>query len=322
MCMSRSWMRVISSSAKKDTHSPLFRAYLVNLERRSFSPRTIETYADCLRMLSRWMGTARRREVRRLTLEDLRAFQVWLSELVSARGRPYAAARQAYHISVVRSFFAWLRAQREILVDPALSLRYPKLPRRLAREVLSEEELGRLLAQPNGSPWGLRDAVALRLLVLCGLRVSELAGVDVKDVDLGQRELLVRRGKGARERLVFFNAGTRVRLARYLVEARPRLARRREPALLVGQKGRRLQVSGIQNAVRRYALAAGLDRRISPHSLRHTFCTLLLRHGANMKVIADLAGHRSMATTARYARVEIGQLGEVYRSAHPRGGGC
>jgi integrase/recombinase XerD len=143
----------------------------------------------------------------------------------------------------------------------------------------------------------------------------------VDDVSLPGRELVIRGGKGGKDRLTFFDKGTRQQLARYLVKSRPFLARKEETALIVNDHGRRLQDEQLGRLVRTHAERAGIGRPVTPLTLRHSFCTNLLRHGANLKVIAELAGHGSLNTTAGYTRVDIGELSAVYRSAHPRSGG-
>ncbi len=156
----------------------------------------------------------------------------------------------------------------------------------------------------------------LRLFVFSGPRVRELAGVNVEDISLGERELVIRKGKGRRERIAFFDRDTQDVLGRYLARVRPRLVRGGEAALLVGKKGRRMPPYKLRRLVKTYG--AKIGRSITPHSLRRTFCTLMLRVGVNLKAIAEMAGHERISTTARYTNVDVAELARVYGSTHPR----
>jgi integrase/recombinase XerD len=291
---------------------------LAHLVRRNASERTVTLYGVCLAKLKAWAAATLGRDLRGLRSRDLFEYQVWLSRALSRRGRRYSVGHQAAHISVIRSFYRYLHEEAIVTPDPAKSLQLPRQPKRLHRDILAREELKRLLAQPDDSVLGLRDRVLLRIMALSGLRVSELVALDLDDVDLDEREILVRSGKGGRDRLVFFDVGTRRHLYRYLRRSRPRLAAHDAPALLLSVSGRRLGTVTPGRRLARHARAAGIARRITPHSLRRTFCTLMHRYGANIKVVGELAGHRSLATTARYTRVDIEDLARVYRAAHPR----
>ncbi len=296
----------------------VFRSYLDHLRRRNLSPRTVETYEDCLATFGRWLAGAGGLDLCRATGNDLSGFQVWLSQQVLRSGRVFSPAHQAKHIATVRGLYRFLHCEGLLPGDPARDLRYPKLAQRIRRDVLSWAELQRLLAVPTGRPRGLRDGAALRLLAMSGLRASELIALDFGDICTESREVRVRKGKGARDRLSFFDPATGRHLARYLRRGRPALARHGESALIVGDAGRRLKPFQLRGLVR--FRARRLGRAVTPHALRHTFCTQLLRAGANLKAIADLAGHASVGTTARYARVNIAELAEAYLAAHPRSG--
>jgi integrase/recombinase XerC len=266
-----------------------------------------------LGVFRRWLEEAGVGSPRHVTPGDLCSFQVWLARDYERRLSP---GRQAYYAAVLRSFYRHLSGERLVLADPAKTLRGPKLPRRIHRDVLTPRELLSLVERPDGSVLGLRDGAALRVLAFSGLRASELVGLDCEDVNLNDREIVVRGGKGAKDRLVFFDIGTRTHLARYLEAARPALAGPEESALVVDDPGRRMSVHRLRDLVKRHA--SGMPKAVTPHSLRRTFCTLMLKAGANLKVIAELAGHARLSTTARYTKVDIAELSAVYRAAHPR----
>jgi site-specific recombinase XerD len=296
-----------------DKRHPAFRSYCKHLRRRSLSDRTVETYGDCLLTFARWLEEQGIGSPLHVTANDLEAFRIWL---VTEYERRVSPTRQSTYIAVLRAFYRFLAAEQMILADPARALRYPKLKKRIHRDVLTPRELKRILACPDNTPRGLRDRVALRLLALSGPRVSELAGIDVEDVSLKDRELVIRKGKGSKQRLAFFDRDTQAHLARYLMQARPRLATDGERALVVDNKGRRADVLFLRRMVKGYGTV--VRKAISPHSFRRTFCTLMLKAGANLKVISELAGHALLSTTARYTKVDIAELAQVYRDAHPR----
>ena len=289
--------------------------YCKHIVRRNFSARTIESYAGCLRIFGRWLCEAGIESPRHATAADLGSFQVWLAREYERRVSP---GRMAYYTAVIRSFYGFLHAERLVLSDPSKELRNPKQPRRISQDVLTPKELRRLLKSPDDTPGGLRDRAALGILAFSGLRASELVGLDCLDVNVEDREIIVRGGKGRKDRLVFFDSDTGACLARYLTQARTRLARDGENAFVVNDHGERMGVRVLREMVRRHA--SGIPKTITPHSLRRTFCTLMLKAGANLKVISELAGHSKLSTTARYTKVDIAELAAVYRAGHPRGG--
>jgi integrase/recombinase XerC len=184
---------------------------------------------------------------------------------------------------------------------------------------LSEEEMaGFLDIPPSGRPLDLRDRAILELLYASGIRVGELVGISLEDANL--RERLVRvRGKGKKERLVPFGRTAAERLSAYL-RVRPELAGDRigEKALFLNYQGRRLTARSVERIVDKYIRLTAVKRRISPHSLRHSFASHLLSRGADLRVIQELLGHESLATTQKYTHLNLGQLMDVYRKSHPR----
>lgn len=317
--MAASEISRFSRFSGEDTLNAQFSSYVVHLENKNLSPRTVETYGDCLLTFCRWMAAEGKETLGRLTSADLQDFQIWLSrEYKRGRGGRFSGSHQAKHIAVVRDFFRFLQAECQVLGNPAGSIRYPKLKRKLRRDVLTAEELRKLLDVPVRDAKGMRDMLAIRLLALSGLRASELCALDVEDVNIAEREIIIRGGKGNKDRLTFCDEGTRELLTGYLAQAWHRLIEEDTQALILGNGGGRLHYHELRAAVKKMARAAGIRKHITPHSLRHTFCTLLLTHGCNLKVIAELAGHASLGTTARYTRVDIRELAEVYHHAHPR----
>jgi len=247
---------------------------------------------------------------RSVTLEtieavDSRQVRAWLASL---HGRGLDATSIARKLAAVRSWMRFLARRGRLQRNPALDVRGPRLGRKLV-SFLPMDESEALL--DDGS-LGARDRAVLELLYATGLRVSELAGLTVADVDAETRTLRVV-GKGRKERIVPFGAKAARALEAYLV-----IRGTRNGPLFVGARGRALAVRSIYELVRRRARASGITPRVSPHTLRHTFATHLLDRGADLRLIQDLLGHSRLSTTQRYTHVGSAQLMKVYNQAHPR----
>lgn len=236
--------------------------------------------------------------------------------LFSLRRQGRSPATVARRLAALRSFYRFLTREGRVPADPTEDVAAPKRGERLPK-VLSVEEVVRLLEQPDPStPEGLRDRAALELLYSSGLRVSELVGLDVGDVDL-EAELVRVVGKGNRERVVPLGTHAVRALETYLKLGRPHLARSAGP-LFVGRAGRRLSRQWVWALLRRYARAAGITRRVTPHVLRHSFATHLLEGGADLRSVQELLGHANIATTQVYTHLSRPHLREVFDRSHPR----
>jgi site-specific recombinase XerD len=217
-------------------------------------------------------------------------------------------------LSSLRGYYRFQGAQagREAAVaNPFAGMRSLKVPERLPSFLL-EREMEQVIERPADSLWELRDRLILELLYATGCRVSELAGMDLTDLDLKGRSIRVR-GKGGRERVVFFGASAGQVLREYLLARAPRQGR----GLLVNRRGERLTVRGIQGIVDKALRASGLDKPASPHTFRHSFATHLLNRGRDIRLVQELLGHSRLATTQIYTHLDIERLAEEYRLAHP-----
>ena len=205
-------------------------------------------------------------------------------------------------VSTVRRFYLYLELAGHLEASPFQGVKGPRRPRRLP-SFLSNEDVSALVSAPEtDTPLGLRDRALMELLYAAGVRVSELVGLNTADVALRDGVLRVR-GKGRKERVVLIGRPARRALAAYLREGRPHLAVGAEAALFLNHKGGRLSARGAQGLVRKYALAAGLDQRVFPHLLRHTFATHMLEGGADLRVLQELLGHASINSTQIYTHV-------------------
>src|ERR671936_153453 len=248
---------------------------------------------------------------------DLSAFLAQLA--AGGDGRPpVAAATLQRKAACMRSFYRHLR--REVIVehDPTADLRAPRKSQRLP-QVLTRDEVARLLGAPRGTdPAALRDRALLELMYACGLRASEAIGLDVRDVDL-ERGVLRARGKGSKERIVPIGREAVAAARVYLDRGRPAfVGLGDEPRLFVNRRGGGLTRQGLYKIVQRYARAVGLDDRMSPHTLRHTFATHLLAGGCDLRAVQEMLGHADIATTQIYTHLSAERLKDVYFQAHPR----
>ena len=262
----------------------------------------------------------------RLRLADmdrlmLRGYLAWLVTVGRDGTNGYARVSVARKLSALRSFYRFLVQEgmfRSTPVPSGRSFRL-KLEKPLPR-FLGRREVTRLMETPgDATPVAIRDGAILEVLYSCGVRLAEIQGLNVRDVNLSQREMLVR-GKGSKERWVVFGKPAVASLTRYLGESRPLLAIGPDPALFLNRYGKRLSRRSFELLVRRYAARSGARAGVHPHTLRHTFATHLLDGGADLRVIQELLGHTSPTTTQVYTHVTMREALSAYLTNHPRSG--
>lgn len=278
---------------------------------KNASPHTVRAYRTDLDSYLAW---AERVGVDPLT-PGHRALRRYLGELDQAK---YARRTVARRLSSVRSLFAYAVDGGFLASDPASVLRTPTVGRSLPR-VMPEDLVGLLLDTPSqGTPQGLRDRAVLELLYAAGLRVSELCGLDIADVDL-PRGLVTVMGKGSKERIVPIHRAAVSVLRSYLAEARPALLGTGiSGALFVSSRGNRMSPDAIRTMLKRHVDAVGADHGLSPHAFRHSFATHLLDAGADLRTVQELLGHVALSTTQIYTHVSTRRLQDVHSRAHPR----
>jgi integrase/recombinase XerC len=234
--------------------------------------------------------------------------------LVRLREAGIATASVTRKVSTIRGFYRFLVREGKLAANPLAAVSAPKRERRLPT-ILSRADLVALVeAADEDTPLGLRNRAILELMYAAGIRLSEIVALDLSHLDLAERRLLVR-GKGNKERIVLIGAPAERALERYLKRARGQLAAPGERALFVNRRGNRLSGRYVQEIVRRYALRAGLDQRVFPHLLRHSFATHLLDGGADLRVVQELLGHSSASTTQIYTHVTEERQREVMKQA-------
>jgi integrase/recombinase XerD len=242
-----------------------------------------------------------------------------LSAFLAARSRQGLSARsQARLLSAMRGLFAYLVAEKLVRADPTELVDAPRPVKKLP-VVLSRDEVLALLSAPDEeSPRGIRDAAMLHTMYAAGLRVSELVSLSLGDVNL-ETGFVQAFGKGGKRRIVPLGAPARRRIERWRLEVRPRWAPDSSRALFVTHLGKPMTRQGFFELVRRYALAAGIGRPLSPHKLRHSFATHLLLGGADLRAVQTMLGHADITTTQVYTHVTGDHLGRVHGTYHPRG---
>ncbi|HUA75338.1 MAG TPA: site-specific tyrosine recombinase XerD [Solirubrobacteraceae bacterium] len=288
-----------------------FLAYL-ELE-RGLSRNTLEAYRSDLLQFGAFLE---RRGVR-VTAASHKDLAGFISELSSGEA-PAAAATLGRKVACLRSFYKHLRREGLIEHDPTADLHGPRKTQRLPR-VLTREEVARLLREPKGTdPLAQRDRALLELMYACGLRVSEVTGLELGDVDL-EEGMLAARGKGSKERLVPIGREAIAALKAYAGRGRPALLGvRTESKLFLNRRGGGLTRQGLYKIVQGHARGAGLEDRMSPHTLRHSFATHLLAGGCDLRSLQEMLGHADLATTQVYTHLSADRLKDAYFSAHPR----
>jgi integrase/recombinase XerD len=289
--------------------------FIAHLElERGLSRNTLEAYRSDLEQFGRFLEQ-RGVDPLRAGPGDVAAF---IGELGAGEDRPLAPATVQRKIATLRSFYRYLRREQLLERDPTSDLRSPRAKGRLP-SVLSRDEVNRLLAQPAGSGAAdLRDRALLETMYACGLRASEAIGLTLTDLDI-ESGVLRARGKGAKERIVPIGGSALGALRDYFERGRPRLVGLRdEQRVFVNHRGEGLTRQGLYKIVRRHARAAGLERPMSPHTLRHTFATHLLAGGCDLRSLQEMLGHADIATTQIYTHLSTERLRDVYFESHPR----
>lgn len=291
-------------------------AFLDELRRANVSAHTLRNYGSDLEQFLDYFSVTGKPKPCVEDIDGL-AIREWLGYLYQER---LAAVSMRRKLAAVRSFFKFLVREGLAESNVARLVRTPRAPKSLPR-VMTAEQTNLLVDGVTGAanqferPYPQRDLAIFELLYGCGLRVSELVGLNLDDFDFGERWLRVR-GKGRKERQVPFGSKAADAIERYLDGRKPRLAAER--ALLLNHRGGRLSDRGARGIVKFYAQMVTADSSIHPHSLRHAYATHLLSDGADLRAIQELLGHAQLSTTQKYTQVSLTDLLAVYDKAHPR----
>ena len=286
-------------------------AFLRHLDReRNASAHTVRAYGEDLEQFARHLRAELGREARPADVDHL-LIRSFLARLHRQGLKTSSSARK---LAALRTFFRYLCREGTLERNPARALLSPRLEKRVPTH-LDEGDVARLLEMPGDSEAALRGRAILEMLYATGIRCAELVGLDLSEVNLRERMVRVL-GKGRKERIVPFGGHARDALVAYLaIRAR---ARPRSEALFVNARGGRLTDRSVRLLVAHRVRQMALARRVSPHTLRHSFATHLLERGADLRAIQELLGHASLSTTQRYTHVNSRYILDIYRKSHPR----
>ncbi len=285
--------------------------FLRSLREQNASPHTLRAYANDLAQFAAYAGDI---EWRAIDHVRIRAFLSHLSE----RGLSKTSVARA--LAALRSLYRWLARENVVQQNPAALVSTPKLPKHLPR-VPTIEEMNTVLDgdMTAAAPFPERDRAILELLYGCGIRNSELTGINLDDIRWSGEAILIR-GKGRKERYVPFGDSAGQALTAYLPQRQKLLheLKRSTPALLINQRGGRLTTRSVGRIVKRIAIAKGLSPDVHPHTLRHAFGTHMLEEGADLRAIQEVLGHERLSTTQRYTQLSMKHVLKVYDDTHPR----
>ena len=289
------------------------RGYLGELRRQNASSHTVRNYASDLAQFLEYFSPPGTDPPSPTTM-DAPALREWLTSMYDRRLDPISIRRK---LAAVRSFFQFLLREGAVEVNVARRLRTPKAPKRVPAVPTAEQAnalVDGVALDRFERPHPERDLALFELLYGCGLRISELVGLNLDDFDFDERWIRVR-GKGRKERLVPYASKAAAALAKYVAA---RTARPRERAVFLNHRGERLSDRGARDIVKFYARMIAGDASLHPHSLRHAYATHLLSDGADLRAIQELLGHARLATTQKYTQVSLTDLMAVYDKAHPK----
>lgn len=308
-----------------------FEAFIEYAKGLGRSWQTLEGHQTSIGLLRRYLGERGVRDLAGLTPQVMAGFQSWLYQARSRYGRPYQLTSQIITLNGVQVFGHFLAASGRTLRDPAEAIQLPREPKRLPGIFLTPAEMKKLLRQPDAATvLGFRDRTMYEVLYSTGLRVRELTGMRTQDLDLSRASIFIPQGKHFKDRYVPLGETARKFLVEYLDRIRPLLLRssiRVDPCasvvpssslVFLGRCGGRLDVGGVEQKLRVYAARAGIKKHLTVHVFRHTLATEMLRHGADLRQIQELLGHRNLKTTQIYTHVVPGELKRVQARCHPR----
>ncbi|HEY1463660.1 MAG TPA: tyrosine recombinase XerC [Terriglobales bacterium] len=299
------------SEAKRTTVEKAVDDFLRTLRERNSSTHTIKAYAGDLDNFSSYIGSREWRNIDHITIRG------FLSHLYE---KDLSKASVARSLAAVRSLYRWLAQEGIVEQNPAALVSTPKLPKKLPR-VPTIEEVNSVLdgKMPEVAAFPERDQLMFELLYGCGIRNSELVGINTDDISHGNEAILIR-GKGKKQRYVPFGDSVSTAMAQYMPARQKLLAEKKKstPALLINQRGGRLTTRSVGRIIKIIAVAKGLSPDVHPHTLRHAFGTHLLEEGADLRAIQEMLGHERLSTTQRYTQLSMKHVMEVYDRTHPR----
>lgn len=301
----------VDSSKRRTAVEKSVAGFLRVLRQRNASVHTIKAYAGDLENFSGYIGSRSWKNIDHVTIRG------FLSHLYEKGLGKTSVARS---LAAVRSLYRWLAQEGVVDQNPAKLVSTPKLPKKLPRVPTIEEMNGMLDGQmPEVAAFPERDGLMLELLYGCGIRNSELVGINLDDIRLSAEAILIR-GKGKKERYVPFGDSVKAALGAYLPTRQRLISEKKKntPALLINHRGGRLTTRSVGRIIKKIAVAKGLSPDVHPHTLRHAFGTHMLEEGADLRAIQEMLGHERLSTTQRYTHLSMKHVLHVYDQTHPR----
>lgn len=297
----------------------LLREHLAWLSVHNFSPTTVKKRGVYVRAFALWCFERDLLSPLQLTKPMFEAFQRHLFRYRQSNGKPLAWSSQHLHLKELRQFFAWLTKQNYIPFSPVAELELPKLPRQLPKAILSDDEVDRILQQPDSTtPLGLRDRALFEVLYSTGIRRAEVCALQLEHIHLDRQVLFIHQGKGQKDRYVPIGLRALSWIARYVEHSRDQLAiDPKEATLFLTIDGTPLNPDSLTEYGRRYIKAAGIDKPGACHIFRHTMATLMHDNGADIRTIQAILGHEKLDTTQIYTRVSLKKLLDTHSQTHP-----
>jgi integrase/recombinase XerD len=302
-----------------DSLDDLAGMFAAHMKVKNYSPGTRASYGRELLKFLEYLREKDIGDIRKVTRDLLQAYQLGITRKKDEGS--YTVATVALKTRAVKRFFEYLEASNHILINPAEYLKEPKKERRLPRTVLSEEEARRVLDQPNlSSMTGIRDRTVLEVFYSTGIRLEEMVNLTIFDCDLQGGLLRVNKGKFAKDRVIPLGKHAVRFLKEYIGRVRPLHARNNRTMrnLFLNHQGRPFSRVMIEILVRRYAKAAGIQKKVTPHVFRHTFATHLVKNGANITAVQRMLGHSSLRVTQIYTKVAGVEVKKTHQTSHPR----
>ncbi|TAL36281.1 MAG: hypothetical protein EPN93_08625 [Spirochaetes bacterium] len=295
--------------------------FLVYVRRLGLAAKTYKNYEQTLTDFLRftWEEYPDLKDITEITRETIRSYENHLLSAPGYRKKPLTKERRARYCMNIRVFFRFLEREERVYRNPASNIAIPRRRNPLIKDVLTVEEMDTLLKAAAGETFqGLRDRAILELLYSTGIRSEELCGIQMGDIDLTEKLLVVRKGKFGKERVVPFGESAKYWVSRYVERVRGLLGAGNNDRLFVSLRGKNLTVSMLWRIVKRAMRTAGIEKNVTAHTFRHSCATHMLKGRADIRYVQKQLGHESISSTERYLKIEIADLKEVHERCHPR----
>ena len=299
----------------------LLNEFIEHEKRKKFASSTVNDHERTLLVFLNFIKTDYPdvKELTDITKDIVRAYEIYLAAKKDCRKKTMSRDRRRRHLGDLKAFFLYLQKNEKIYRDPSSGVALPKFKESIVKDVLTIDEMDKLLLNCTGhSMQSLRDRAILELLYSTGVRAMELCSLETKDVDLNGKVLFIRKGKGSRERYTPFGESARYWLQRYIEKVRPLLECGKGSLLFCTLRGTPLTPDSLLSMVKKRAKSSGIEKNITTHTFRHSCATHMLKGRADIRYVQQQLGHRSIGTTERYLKIEISDLKEVHSRCHPR----